>query len=156
MLVCLVQMTVVLLAAEMIVVGLSQDSKVTPPGCRAAFAAAGSAGSKPMATGVEAWKIAKGLYIVPLMFAYTPIIGAPLPDLLRLGVFALFGIYAVNALIQRYSEGPLALWHYPILVLGAAGAFYPLVWSFNIAGAVLVSLVLWRSQLYRKPEEVVA
>jgi TRAP-type uncharacterized transport system fused permease subunit len=151
MLVDPVQMTGFLLTAHMIVFWLSQDSNVTPPVCLAAFTAAGIAGSKPMATGVEAWKIAKGLYIVPLMFAYTPLIGAPFLDLLRLGFFALFGIYAVNALVQRYSEGPLALWHYPILVIGAAGAFYPLVWSYNIAGAVLVFLVLWHSQLHKEP-----
>jgi len=152
MLVDPIQMTGFLLTAHMIVFWLSQDSNVTPPVCLAAFTAAGIAGSKPMATGVESWKIAKGLYIVPLMFAYTPMIGAPAPDLLRLGFFALFGVYAINALIQRYSEGPLALWHYPVLVVGAAGAFYPLVWSYNIVGAVLVSLVLWRTQLYKTPE----
>lgn len=151
-----IQMTGYLLTAHMIVFWLSQDSNVTPPVCLAAFTAAGIAGSKPMATGVEAWKIAKGLYIVPLMFAYTPLIGAPLPDLLRLGFFALFGIYAVNALIQRYSEGPLAWWHYPLLIIGAAGAFYPLAWSFNFVGALLVAVVLLHTQLYKAPEEVAA
>ena len=60
-------MTVFLLTAHLIVFWLSQDSNVTPPVCLAAFTAAGIAGSKPMATGVEAWKIAKGLYIVPLI-----------------------------------------------------------------------------------------
>ncbi|MFK8076252.1 MAG: TRAP transporter permease [Granulosicoccus sp.] len=145
-----VAMTGYLLTAHMIVFWLSQDSNVTPPVCLAAFTAAGIAGSKPMATGVEAWKIAKGLYIVPLMFAYTPLIGAPFPDLVRLGCFALFGVYALNVLIQRYSEGPLAVWHYPLLVVGAMGAFYPLVWTYNIAGAILISFVLWHTQRARK------
>ena len=130
----------------MIVFWLSQDSNVTPPVCLAAFTAAGIAGSKPMATGVEAWKIAKGLYIVPLMFAYTPMIGAPVLDLLRIGGFALFGIYASNSLIQRYAEGPLAWWHYPLLLVGLAGCFYPLVWTYNIVGAVIVVSVLWHSK----------
>lgn len=156
MLVDPVQMTGFLLTAHMIVFWLSQDSNVTPPVCLAAFTAAGIAGSKPMATGVEAWKIAKGLYIVPLMFAYTPLIGAPLPDLLRLGFFALFGIYALNTLIQRYAEGPLRLWHYPLLVFGAVGAFYPLVWSYNLIGAALVLFVLLYSKLYKKPDKSVA
>ncbi|MFK7889931.1 MAG: TRAP transporter permease [Granulosicoccus sp.] len=136
-------MSTYLLTAHLIVFWLSQDSNVTPPVCLAAFTAAGIAGSKPMATGVEAWKVAKGLYIVPLMFAYTPMIGAPLPDLLRIGVFALFGIYATNALVQRYSEGPLKLYYYPILIVGAAGAFYPLQWWANIGGAALVAIVVW-------------
>ena len=154
MLVDPVQMTSYLLTAHLIVFWLSQDSNVTPPVCLAAFTAAGIAGSKPMATGVEAWKIAKGLYIVPLMFAYTPMIGAPLPDLLRIGVFALFGIYAFNVLIQRYAEGPVAIWHYPLLLLGMAGCFYPLVWSYNVVGAGLVVFVLWYTTRGNRPEVV--
>jgi len=55
-------MTTFLLTAHLIVFWLSQDSNVTPPVCLAAFTAAGIAKSPPMATGVEAWKIAKGLY----------------------------------------------------------------------------------------------
>lgn len=138
-------MTSYLLTAHLIVFWLSQDSNVTPPVCLAAFTAAGIAGSKPMATGVEAWKVAKGLYIVPLMFAYTPMIGAPLPDLFRIAIFALFGIYAFNALLQKYSEGPIQWFHYPMLIIGAAGAFYPLNWTANIVGAALVALVIWMS-----------
>ncbi|MGQ7845404.1 TRAP transporter permease [Granulosicoccus sp. 3-233] len=139
-------MTTYLLTAHLIVFWLSQDSNVTPPVCLAAFTAAGIAGSKPMATGVEAWKVAKGLYIVPLMFAYTPMIGAPLPDLLRIGGFALFGIYAFNVLLQRHAEGPLRLWHYPLLLIAMAGAFYPLHWVANIVGAVAVLLIIWNSK----------
>ena len=135
-------MTSYLLTAHLIVFWLSQDSNVTPPVCLAAFTAAGIAGSKPMATGVEAWKVAKGLYIVPLMFAYTPMIGAPLPDLLRIGGFALFGIYAFNALLQRYAEGPMKWWHYGLFTLGIFGSFYPLHWMANVSGAVLVTLAL--------------
>ena len=92
-----------LLTAHLIVFWLSQDSNVTPPVCLAAFTAAGIAGSKPMATGFEAWKVAKGLYIVPLIFAYTPLIGGSFLTVLQIGFFSLFGIYAANALIQRYS-----------------------------------------------------
>ena len=132
------KMTTFLLTAHLIVFWLSQDSNVTPPVCLAAFTAAGIAGSKPMSTGVEAWKIAKGLYVVPLMFAFTPLIGAELPDLLRLAVFALFGLYGFNALLQRYAEGPLSWWSYPALLIGAVGAFYPLHWAYNICGALII------------------
>jgi TRAP-type uncharacterized transport system fused permease subunit len=85
-----------LLTAHLIIFWLSQDSNVTPPVCLAAFTAAGIAGSKPMATGFESWKIAKGLYIVPLMFAYTPLMTGSLREVLQIGFFALFGIYATN------------------------------------------------------------
>ena len=134
-------MTTFLLTAHLIVFWLSQDSNVTPPVCLAAFTAAGIAKSPPMATGLQAWKIAKGLYIVPLLFAYTPLIGGDLSTVLRIGFFSLFGIYAFSCLLQRHSEGPLKLWMYPLLVVAAAAAFYPLNWVFNIVGMVLVVLI---------------
>ena len=65
-----------LLAAHLIIFWLSQDSNVTPPVCLTAFTAAAIAKTPPMATGVTSWKVAKGLYLVPLLFAYTPLIGA--------------------------------------------------------------------------------
>ena len=138
-------MTTFLLTAHLIVFWLSQDSNVTPPVCLAAFTAAGIAGSKPMATGVEAWKIAKGLYIVPLLFAYTPMIGADLPELLRIGIFSLAGIYALNALLQRYSEGPIPWWGYPVFIIGAIGCFIPLNWVFNLAGTAAVGVMIFLS-----------
>lgn len=134
--------TVFLLTAHLIIFWLSQDSNVTPPVCLAAFAAAGIAGSKPMETGFQAWKIAKGLYIVPLMFAYTPLISGEWFEVLQIGAFALFGIYAINSLIQNYAEGPLNIALYAMLIVGGIGAFWPLNWAANIVGAVLVLAVV--------------
>ena len=138
-------MTTFLLTAHLIVFWLSQDSNVTPPVCLAAFTAAGIAKSPPMATGVEAWKIAKGLYIVPLLFAYTPLIGGDVVTVLRIAFFSLFGIYAFSSLLQRHCEGPLQWWMYPLLIVGGAAAFYPLNWISNLAGAALVSFVVFMS-----------
>lgn len=135
-------LTTFLLTAHLIVFWLSQDSNVTPPVCLAAFTAAGIAGSKPMATGLQSWKIAKGLYIVPLMFAYTPLISGEWYEVMQIGFFGLFGIYATNALIQFYSEGPLNLFTVPLLILGAAGAYWPLNLPANIGGAVLVMVAI--------------
>jgi len=135
-------LTTFLLTAHLIVFWLSQDSNVTPPVCLAAFTAAGIAGSKPMATGFQSWKIAKGLYIVPLMFAYTPLISGEWYEVMQIGFFGLFGIYATNALIQFYSEGPLNVVTVPLLILGAAGAYWPLNLPANIGGAILVTTVI--------------
>ena len=131
-----------LLIAHMIIFWLSQDSNVTPPVCLAAFAAAGIAGARPMATGFESWKIAKGLYVVPLLFAYTPLISGEWYEVLQIGGFALFGVYATNALIQWYSEGPIGPVFALMLLAGAIGAYWPLNWAANIGGAVLVVAVI--------------
>lgn len=134
--------TTFVLTAHLIIFWLSQDSNVTPPVCLAAFAAAGIAESRPMATGFESWKIAKGLYIVPLLFAYTPLVSGETMEVLQIGFFALFGIYATNALIQWYAEGPVGILTVPMLVLGAVGAYWPLALPQNIAGAALVIAVV--------------
>ncbi|MEO0820637.1 MAG: TRAP transporter fused permease subunit [Pseudomonadota bacterium] len=135
-----------LLTAHLIIFWLSQDSNVTPPVCLAAFTAAGIARARPMATGFESWKIAKGLYIVPLMFAYTPLITGSFWEVMQIGAFGLFGIYATNALIQCHSEGPLGWIDYAALVIGAGLAFWPLELIANLAGAALVAFVVLRSR----------
>jgi TRAP transporter 4TM/12TM fusion protein len=68
----LMEMGVVLIAAHMIVYWFSQDSNITPPVCVAAYAGAAIAGSDPWKTGWTAFKFAKLLYVVPILFAYTP------------------------------------------------------------------------------------
>ena len=144
---------VFLLTAHLIIFWLSQDSNVTPPVCLAAFTAAGIAGSKPMATGFQAWKISKGLYILPLMFAYTPLISGDFLEVLQIGFFAMFGIYALNALMQNYAEGSLNWLLVPMLALGGAATFFPLVLLVNTAGALLVILAVILSKRNLRKEQ---
>ncbi len=77
----LAEMGVVLIAAHMIVYWFSQDSNITPPVCVAAYAGAAIAGADPWKTGWTSFKFAKLLYVVPILFAFTPAIlfeGKPL------------------------------------------------------------------------------
>ena len=134
-----------LLTAHLIIFWLSQDSNVTPPVCLAAFTAAGIAGARPMATGFQSWKLAKGLYIVPLMFAYTPLLSGSLLEVLQVGGFGLFGIYAITALIQRYSEGPIGLVETTALAIGGALCFLPLHLPANLIGSLLVLAIILRT-----------
>lgn len=60
------------ICAHMIVYWLSQDSNITPPVCVAAYAGAAIAGADPWKTGWTSFKYAKLLYIMPLLFAFTP------------------------------------------------------------------------------------
>lgn len=70
----LVEMGVPMLAAHMIVYWFSQDSNITPPVCVAAYAGAAIAGADPWKTGWTSFKFAKLLYVMPLLFAFTPAI----------------------------------------------------------------------------------
>ena len=99
--------TFALLSAHLIIFWLSQDSNVTPPVCLAAFTAAAIAGTRPMVTGLYSWKLAKGLYIVPILFACTPMIGGSWITDLTVFVFAFLGLYAFAAAFQGHMENGL-------------------------------------------------
>ncbi|MQX36496.1 TRAP transporter permease [Roseospira navarrensis] len=135
-----------LLAAHLIIFWLSQDSNVTPPVCLTAFAAGAIAGTKPMPTGFMAWKIAKGLYIVPVLFAYTPLVNGTWPEQLEVFAFAVLGVYAFAGTFQGCLESPLR-W-YERLATGAAALL--LLWPhgtlpIHAAGAALLALAVWLS-----------
>lgn len=90
-----------LLSAHMIIFWLSQDSNVTPPVCLTAFTAAAIAKSPPMATGVQSWKIAKGLYLVPIVFAYTPFLYGSLVEKITIFIVTLIVLYLLVWLLQK-------------------------------------------------------
>ena len=94
----------ILLSAHMIIFWLSQDSNVTPPVCLTAFAAAAIAGTPQIRTGFTAWKLAKGLYIMPLLFAYTPFLYGDWHTALEIFSFTLVGLYAFAAAFQGHLE----------------------------------------------------
>ncbi len=139
-------LTGMLLSAHLIIFWLSQDSNVTPPVCLAAFAAAGIAGTKPMATGVTSWKIAKGLYLVPVLFAYSPLISGTWPERFYTFFWASIGLFALAGLLQWRLDRPLNLLTAAMLAVGAGLLMWaPLTVYHHIAGAALViAVVLWQ------------
>ena len=146
--------TAALLSAHMIVFWLSQDSNVTPPVALAAFTAAAIAKAPAMATGFASWKLAKGLYIVPVLFAYTPLLSNDWGAVLTVFAFAVVGIYALAGALQGCLEAPLG---WPMrLAVGAAGiaCLWPGSLLINLAG-VLATVALLGLNL-RKPQVAVA
>jgi TRAP-type uncharacterized transport system fused permease subunit len=131
----------------MIVFWLSQDSNVTPPVCLTAYAAAGLAGTKPIETGFTAWAYAKGLYVIPLVMAVSPLIGGSGLELLRVVLFTAAALYAVAGVLQGYLEGPISL---ALRIATAAIAGF-LLWphgSWSIGGLAIAGLValIWISK----------
>ena len=134
-------LTVALLSAHMIIFWLSQDSNVTPPVCLAAFTAAAIAKSPPMSTGLHSWKIAKGIYIVPILFAYTPFLSGNWGVVVQIFLFALVGVYGIAAGLQGWMEYRLG-WALRILVLGAGIAcIWPGSLVANLAGVGLLVIL---------------
>ncbi len=98
-----------LLSAHLIIFWLSQDSNLTPPVCLAAFAAAAIAKTPPMKTGVVSWKVGKGMYIIPLLFAFTPLVNGTWFERFEVFGFALFGIMCFSIVLEGYWDKKMSI-----------------------------------------------
>lgn len=139
-----------LLTAHLIVFWLSQTSNVTPPIALAAFAGAGVANANPMKSSVEAFKLAGGLFIIPIMMAYTSIVNPNdgMPALLFSIVQTLTIIVAIAIAIEGYLirslnmvERLVALLAIPLLLLNPFG-----LGPLGIAIIVGLIVIQWRSR----------
>ncbi|WP_400082744.1 TRAP transporter permease [Yoonia sp. R78084] len=137
------QFGIPLLIAHLVVFWYSQDSNVTPPVALAGFAGAAIAGSKPMETSIQAWKYAKGLYLIPLFMVFNEeiILGGPLPLVLWSGAIAILGLTAFAALLEGFLWRPMPVWMRVLLLPGVVGLFWPSL-TVEIAAAVLIVLLL--------------
>lgn len=131
-----------LLSAHMIIFWLSQDSNVTPPVCLAAFAAAAIARTPPMETGFTAWRIAKGLYVVPILFAYTPYLSGDFATALEITLFGAVAIYALAVAWEGFAEWPLAWPTRIVLAVCGVVILYPAAEAFHLAAALAALLAL--------------
>jgi TRAP-type uncharacterized transport system fused permease subunit len=140
-----------LLIAHLVVFWYSQDSNVTPPVALAGFAGAAIAGSKPMETSFQAWKYAKGLYLIPLFMVYNDeiILGGPLHMVIFAGILALAGIVAFAAVLEGFLFTSMALWHRAALIPAIVAVF----WSSAMVEAlglvailVLLGLNWWQAK----------
>ncbi len=132
-----------IVVAHMIVFWYSQDSNVTPPVSLASFAAAGVAGANPMRTAFTSWKLAKGIYIIPIVMAYRPLLmnGTPF-DVITTMICTLIGLIAFAACLDRYFLDH-ATWFEVLLLFGAASfLFWPSGWLDLIGFALFVFVVL--------------
>jgi TRAP transporter 4TM/12TM fusion protein len=140
-----------LLSAHLIIFWLSQDSNVTPPICLAAFAAAGIAGTRPMATGLTSWMVAKGLYLVPVLFAYSPLISGSWPERIEVFAWACLGLYALAGLLQWHLERPLRPFQALVLLVSSALLMWmPFPFYLHLLGAALLAgVVIYQRRLPR-------
>jgi len=139
-------LTGMLLSAHLVIFWLSQDSNVTPPVCLASFAAAGIAGTRPMATGFTSWKVAKGLYLVPVLFAYSPIISGTWPERIEVFIWSCFGLYALAGVLHWYLEDKLNIVLAGILLVSAALLMWtPFSMAYHLIGlTILVGVVIYQ------------
>jgi TRAP transporter 4TM/12TM fusion protein len=132
-----------LLIAHLVVFWYSQDSNVTPPVALAGFAGAAIAGSKPMETSLQAWKYAKGLYLVPLFMVFNEaiILGGPLPLVVWNGAIAIVAMAGFAVALEGYLYRPMPLWQRVVIVPAVVAVFWP-SFALEAAGAATILLIL--------------
>lgn len=142
-----------LLIAHLVVFWYSQDSNVTPPVALAGFAGAAIAGSKPMETSFQAWKFAKGLYLIPLFMVFNPeiIMGGPVGVVIWTGVIALLALGAFAAALEGYLFTHMGL--FSRLAIGGAivAVFYP-DFMIEAAGALVMVIAIGANWLASRRE----
>ena len=147
-----------LLAAHLIIFWLSQDSNLTPPVCLAAFAAAGIAGTHPMKTGFQSWVLGKGLYIVPMLFAFSPLVAGSWIERFEVFGFAMVGLVAFTTFVENFWDRRLTLLERVMFGLSALlllsqdslismESYFSLVPNVHIAGLTLfiVTMLMHKS-----------
>lgn len=149
-----------LLIAHLVVFWYSQDSNVTPPIALAGFAGAAIAGSKPMETSFQAWKFAKGLYLIPLFMVFNPeiIVGGPIAIVIWNGVIAIAAVLAFAAALEGYLFTRITLVPRLLITLASAAIFYPNLMG-EIAGVVTITILLganWAASRREEKQEQVA
>lgn len=137
-----------LLSAHMIIFWLSQDSNVTPPVALAAFTASAIAKASAMRTGFLSWKIAKGLYIVPVLFATTPILSGDWGQAFLVFGLALVGIYGLAGALSGAMEDRLSVIERALAGVAGIACLWYGEWAFNVGGVLVVfgllALSIWR------------
>lgn len=138
-----------LLVAHLIVFWVSQDANVTPPIALASFAAAGISGGKPMRTAWESWLLARGLYIVPFLMAFSPLIDGPIEAAAPVVVTGLMGIYVLCAGMSGYLRRSTTWYEQTLLVVGGCLLIAPGMLT-NVIG-LLIALGVYALQRFAGP-----
>ena len=144
----LMDLGIPLLTAHMIVFWYSQDANVTPPVALESFAASGIAGSSPMKTAFTSWKLAKGLYILPIIMAYHPLLlnGSTGQVVLTI-ILATLAIISFVACMERYFMTHMG---WPETVLHGVTAV-ALIWNIRLVNyiGIILFVVLVGYQVVR-------
>ena len=129
------------LTAHLIIFWFSQTANITPPVCLGAYAAAGISGSDPMKTGFTAMKLSLGLLVIPILFAYTPILftGSHF-EVIKTIIISIIAIIPFCATVQGFFLRETKWYERFLLLISTISLFCTNVW-INAGGLILLFFV---------------
>lgn len=135
-----------LLAAHMMLFWFSQTANISPPVAIAAFVGAGIAGADPMKTCFTAFRYSMFLFIMPVLFVYTPIL---MPNgLTAEAALVIVGAFLSTLPFAAAFSGFLfrhaAPWERVVLFVAAAGLVYPQLYATIVGLALLVAIGIYQ------------
>jgi TRAP transporter 4TM/12TM fusion protein len=148
----LVQLGVQPIAAHFFVFYFGLLADITPPVALAAYAAAGLAGSDPMATANTAFRLGITKLIVPFVFVFSPALlisvqGFTWPDFFVTFIGCAIGLVLLSATLSKYLLITMTTWERVLCVVGALLIIKPGITSGMIG--VLIALPALFSQMAR-------
>lgn len=145
----LMELGMTMLTAHMIVFWYSQDANVTPPVALASFAAAGVAGADPMKTGFISWKVAKGMYIIPILMAYTPLLLNGTPFQVTVAIFSgTLGLVGFTSFLEGYLLRRTTIIERITLAIATFLLLFPNMLS-NVIGFILLASIFIMHKAFR-------
>jgi len=129
------------LAVHLAIFWYANLAELTPPVCISAYTAAAIAKSDPFKTGVQASIIGRGMYIIPPLFIFTPLITGNWGErFFYFGQIGL-GLIALTAAFEKYLFKKTNFIETILLYIAAACLIWPSL-KFSLIGAVLLIIVL--------------
>ena len=114
----LARLGIPLLAAHLTIFWYGQLSTLSPPICMTAFVAAGIAQTRSyMKVGFIALKIGIGLFIIPLLFIYTPLLSNNLFSILAVFIKSLFIFFILSVILEKFLLKSLKFWEEILLII---------------------------------------
>jgi TRAP transporter 4TM/12TM fusion protein len=146
-----------LLGAHLIVFWFSLDSSFTPPVCVPAYTAAGIAQADPSKAAWAAFRTAKGMYVIPVMFAFTPILLLDQPvALAQTMIAAICGFFALAPAIVGFMYVKIETPERLVLGAAALAMFWPSLMTQLAGGAVLAIIFMSQRSRYAKIDTAAA
>ncbi|MEM7077456.1 MAG: TRAP transporter fused permease subunit [Pseudomonadota bacterium] len=142
-----------LITAHMIIFWLAQTSNVTPPIALAAFAGAGIAGAPPMRSAIEAFKLASGLFVIPLMMAFAPLLltgDTGWADVLLAGAITLVLMITLAMAVERYLFTDLSGLESAIGLVAAGLLVWPDAVTRGVGMLLGIGLIVWNARKHRQ------
>lgn len=139
------------LFAHMFIFYYAAMSAITPPVALAAYAAAGIAGTDPMKTGLEAFKLGIAAFIVPFMFVYSPTLLAfgTWYEIALTIVTSTIGIFLLASSVQGWYFGKANLIQRIILFVASLVLIHASI-ETDIIGLVLAAIAFIIGKIVNK------